>query len=171
MNETPQQQTSAPRVTVGGAGVNIDAKTAEDVALEGRRGMLKLLGAERLYGLAAMARSRMITERLALKTQNGTLGTPTQEPQDQELAEMQLNLGDQYNIQPPPNQPPAAPSGESLAKQAARILPWMALAGLGAWQLANRPNPTPPPDETPANQDTDTNTLYRLRLSGGKRSQ
>lgn len=167
MSEQPQPQTNSPRVSVGADGVNVTPPTDESVALEGRQGMLRLLGAERLYGLASMVRSRMITERLALKTQNGTLGTPTTEPQDQELADMQLNLGDQYNIQAPNNEAqPMAPAADSIAQQALKMLPWMGLAGLGAWQLASRPDPPPAPDP-PAIEDTDTDTQYRLRLSSG----
>ena len=112
------------------------------------------LFADRAMGAAGAMRSRMIAERLALKTQDGTLGQQTEMPQDEELRAMQVSVGDTYHYESP------RPAASEPSTARSKTLPYVLAAalaggglGLGAMALMDR--------DPPVDQDTQ----YELRLS------
>ena len=55
---------------------------------------LDWLLADESLGMMGAFRSRLMAERLAKKQQDGTLGKATEEPQDAELENMEIRVGD-----------------------------------------------------------------------------
>lgn len=115
--------------------VSAERQTIRDQAV---KKALNYLLADELAGTAGAMRSRMIAERLAIKTQNGTLGKPTREPQDAELEDMQIRVGDDTHYYP-----------AQQGRQPSGILPWVLAAALGAGGIGaaagtylNRPDTT-----------------------------
>lgn len=117
-------------------------------------------------------RRQAAIERLIKKTQDGSLGKPTDEPMDEELGEMAVNVGNEtyvHNAAPPVA--PAPP--ESKLAGAAKVLAatGLAAAGLGtaaalpiaAYGLM-KPDAAPVTVEVPRQEDRDTNTKYNLRI-------
>ena len=110
-------------------------------------------------------RRQQIVERLIRKTQDGTLGKPTTEADDNAAwpeSDMAINLGDTTtNVY---HQPPQASDGNrGRAFGKAALLVGLLAAGLGGGALAAT---LLGGKETPARAvtDTDTNTQYGLRL-------
>lgn len=114
-----------------------------------KKGLGYLL-ADEAAGLAGAFRSRLIAERLALKTQDGTLGKPTTEPQDAELENMEIRIGDDTHYHQ---------ATQSMLSKAWPILLAAAL-GAGSAVTANKLIPTTAPQTTP--QDVPE---YNLRIS------
>jgi hypothetical protein len=117
---------------------------------------LNWLQFDRAIGAAGAMRSRLIAERLARKTQDGTLGQQTEMHEDEELKNMQLNVGDTYNITDSP-----APATTSEPSQgSSNIWPYVLAAalaggglGVGGYALMDKDKPV------------DTDTQYEIRLS------
>lgn len=86
---------------------------------------LDYLIADEIAGTAGALRSRMIAERLAIKTQDGTLGKPTNEPQDKELADMRIHVGDDTYYYP----------AEPMKQKQSPVWPLVAAAALAAGGL------------------------------------
>jgi hypothetical protein len=118
-------------------------------------------------------RRQAVLERLIRKTQDGTLGTSTNEPMDKALEEdMSVSVGNETYIHheaPPPAPVPQESKLSGIAKVVAAS--GLAAAGLGsaaaipiaAWNLA-RPAQTTVVQEAPDFEDTDTDTKYNLRI-------
>lgn len=144
------------------------AQVAVDQALGDStvRKALGILGADRLMGMGGAWRSRLMAERLAKKTVDGTLGQPTNEPQDQELADMKLSIGDTVHIHPDP-QPRSTTtttntSNTQTVVRKGKVWPWVLAAALGGsaiglvpWMLS----------QGGSGIDTDTDTKYKLDIS------
>lgn len=114
-------------------------------------------------------RQRQIVERLIKKTQDGTLGTPTDDPFPSEP--MAVTVGDKFEY----NIPPAQPIVQQVREKG--ILEKLALMGVAATGFGGTaallssvlPGRTeqPPPvvaPEQPGPTDTDTDTVNRLEL-------
>jgi hypothetical protein len=126
--------------------------------------------ADRMVGMRALDRSHRLAERLARKTQDGTLGKPDETPEvgDDMGEDMGVQVGDNVvnHYYPPPEKPaeeplpvaeklPAEEPTKTLLEKAAPYLLATALAGVPGGSLATyfltRPDPTPPPAvESPA---------------------
>jgi hypothetical protein len=120
--------------------------------------------AHRAVGIAGIMRSRLMTERLARKQQDGTLGETTEMHEDEMLSDMNVNVGDTI-INQPSQQPPALQKAASKLPLVAALL---AAGGIGAGaavlpQLLDK-EPTPVVEPM---TDTDTDTQYDLRISSG----
>ena len=92
---------------------------------------------ERLQGLDMGDRRNKIVTRLVRKTQNGTLGQPTDEPEDEDVSSYKVGdeIHNHYSPPPPDNR--------------ARDLLLAAIAGLGLGAGAmylNKPDPGPDKD-------------------------
>lgn len=123
---------------------------------------LRVLGLERAAGVAGILRSRLMAERLAMKTQDGTLGKTTATPVDKALETLDLRLGDEIHVHQPPRSSALPIVGAALVSAAltggVAALPWL----VQLWQ--REPSPAPVPSV-----DTDTDTQYELRISGGSK--
>jgi hypothetical protein len=85
-----------------------------------KRGWIGLRTAGEAMGIAAVDRSHRIAERLVIKTQDGTLGKPTEEPTSgpiEEDGEMGIHVGDTVNH----NYPPKASGLKKAAITAAQL--------------------------------------------------
>lgn len=124
---------------------------------------LGILALERLAGLSGVMRGRLFTERLVRKTQDGTLGQATSSPEDQELEDMQLSVGDNVRVEMPPQQR----SGAGMVPLAATAI----MAALGGAMLPTllAPGPAVQPESPavvlPADPSPDYDTRYDLRAS------
>jgi hypothetical protein len=141
---------------------------------------LKIIEVDRLTGIAGSLRSRLMAERLATKTAEGTLGQATDEPQDKALEEMNVRGGDEVvhvhiPAQPAPSQPtpPASPPASQPGSPKGGGHGWLplALAALGGGALAAgtpyaidvlRSDGNRPVDERP-----DKDTRYDIDFGGG----
>lgn len=122
---------------------------------------------ERTLGTMGLWRGRMLTERIAKKAQDGTIGRPTIEPQDKALEDMEVRVGNEvhYHYQGAGTSPPSR-SGvgtPAIAALAASMLLGPA-AGVGLYAMLNAPQPTPPPAAV------DTDTRYGLEVSSSPAS-
>lgn len=144
---------------------------------------LGLLGLDRVLGAANIQRAHLITERLAKKTQDGTLEEATVEPQDKALESMDIHVGDEiHNHYTGPTtasavSAPAEPEDTTRdhKPRSSWLLPAALVAGsvfsggAAGWMLAYQTikaatQPTPIVQPVPA----DENTLYELHLSKGE---
>jgi len=112
------------------------------------------------------AKARRVLNRLAIKTQNGTLGKPDPVADEFVGEDMQVRIGDQvnhYQVMPETSASETSASRNSLLKKAALAA---ALLGLGGGTGAALPwivgmfQAQPPTMETP----TDSDTLFELHL-------
>ena len=97
----------------------------------------------RLANVQRLMRQANLVQRLAKKSQDGTVGKKTSEPQDE--ADDTITVGDTTNHY---HRPPAT-NGQSLLQ---KTLPYVLAAALGAGgsYLATRPSaPPPPPADIP----------------------
>lgn len=121
---------------------------------------VRVLGLERVAGVAGILRSRLMAERLAIKTQDGTLDKPTPTPVDKALETLDLRLGDEIHVHQAPRSSALPIVGTALLSAAlgggVAALPWL----MQLLQAAPSPEPVP-------SVDTDTDTQYELRISGG----
>lgn len=121
----------------------------------------RILGLERLAGVAGVLRSRLMAERLALKTQDGTLDTTAATPVDKALETLDLRLGDEIHVHQPARRSALPIVGAALLSAGlaggAGALPWLIPLLSGLAQSAPAPS-----------VDTDTDTQYELHISGGK---
>lgn len=121
------------------------------------------------------AQNRLV-RRLVRKTQDGTVGSATEEPEDTGEEDMNVNVGDTYitNTQPAPaggvnTQPSGAASG--LGRIAGPLLLTgllgTGLGGVGAGLLMNYLM-SRPPATAPVEPGTDADTNYNLLLPQGR---
>ena len=161
-------------------------RTVGSLTPEQQHKALGILAADRLTGMAGMLRSRLMAERLARKSQDGTLGRETPMHEDEMLSDMNINVGDTYyGLQPPvpaaeQPQPPASPTQSSLGADPAtrptamqrvpRMLPYVLAAALagGGLGLGAAALPALLKPDAPAATDTDTDTQYELRITSGQ---
>jgi hypothetical protein len=76
---------------------------------------LDLHTSAKALGMVGAARSHLLGERLARKSQDGTLGQKTHEPEDQELDTMQVHVGPATTYQQPQPPPPQTGTAKGLA--------------------------------------------------------
>jgi len=133
----------------------------------------RLVALDHLTGMAGAMRSRLMAERLATKTVDGTLGKQTETPQDKALEDMNISVGDTIVL---PNQLPDTATqptpgnrGQSntLLRNSIPLLMALLGGGLGAagGYIATRGGDTDVPAAV-----VDTDTTYEMRpmkLSSG----
>lgn len=172
---------------------------SQNSANQPRKTFLQLLTMDHIVGMAGAMRSRMMAERLAMKTADGTLGQPGS-PVDEALRDMNVSVGDtivikmpeQPPVQPtteashttpstPPSQPAmpptsatngTAPQTSSFWRYVAAALTGAGLVAAGAGIPSVMRDDTPPAAVAPI--DTDTDTQYEIgavRLSSEDRAE
>jgi hypothetical protein len=127
-----------------------------------------LEAANRAAGIAGVLRSRLITERLARKHQDGTLGTATEMHEDEQLKDMNVNVGDTIIHQQVP-QAEAQPQANKPSSKLPLAAALLAASGLGAG-IASLPylldkGEDPVVEQT---ESIDTDTQYDLRITSGQ---
>jgi hypothetical protein len=147
------------------------AETTETWKTKVKKNWFGIEMADRMVGMKAMDRSHRLAERLARKTQDGTLGKPDEGPEaGEDMEDMGVQVGDNvvHHHYPPPEQPaveplPVAEELPTEPETAAKTLlekaaPYLIAATLGGVPVGSaltyfltRPDPTPPPAvESPA---------------------
>lgn len=112
-------------------------------------------------GVAKLAAQDLLTRRLVRKTQNGTVGRETVEPEDGEG--VNIHLGD--IVTPQQATPPAAGLG-TLAKTAILAASLLGTGGLGAGlaSMLLSPPPAAPVVQPVPPPQSDADTQYTLEL-------
>lgn len=158
---------------------------AVNLANQPSKTFLQMLAMDHMTGVAGAMRSRLMAERLAIKTADGTLGKEGS-PVDEALKDMNVSVGDTIYIQAPerpqqstltqssptPATEPTPVSGEPPARS--RLWHYVATAalggGLGAGAVAlgsmlggsGRDAAPPAVAPTVVDTDTDTDTQYTI---------
>lgn len=135
--------------------------------------LLDLHIAHQAMGMMGATRSALLAERLGRKTQDGTVGQATREPEDGEIQHMQVHVGPATTYQQSPGSPGEPTSGRR--NDSTRNAKWAAIlagalaaggaGGYGAHALMNEPS-------EPASQEVvapaDATPRYQIRLSQGE---
>jgi hypothetical protein len=119
-----------------------------------------------------LAKQNKLNRRLVRKTQDGTLGKPTEEPEDEE--DDTVHIGDVTILQPASNQPTysqingvqdAGQKSNRLATAALLVATLLGGAGIGAAALHYAATPAVSPHPaTSAATAADVDTQWTLRL-------
>lgn len=114
-----------------------------------------------------LSRQALFVQRLVRKTQNGTLGQVTEEPEDKLLSgddEMNFKVGDDIVLQMPDTKPKSIMPSTVNPFWASLATAGLLGAGYFANEYLNKPTP-PVVDQPPAVVTSpDTNTQYKMIL-------